>query len=149
MDTTTSPSTTEAESLPSSSTPLAAAVEEPVTPAVEPVEKAPEVEPAAVEPEKVTPIVDPAEDYEIEVGEDSNMSQADLDAIAAIASEQGLNKEQADALVAERESVLSQGMKIVNDAIAAKHATQVAAFNADLDFVGENKAGTFASITSS
>lgn len=122
-------------------TPLAAAA----TPAAEPA-AAPAAATSAAEPAS-DPAPSVVEDYEIEVGDDSNLSQADLDAIATIASEKGLNKEQADALVTERETFLKQGLDLSASRLAEKHKNLESEFYKDLDFVGEKKAESFASIS--
>ena len=101
-------------------------------------------EPTTEEPATETPAED--EGYELELEDDSPLSQEDLDAIATEAAEKGYTKEQADAIVKQQESLVSKGIKVQLDAHNALIAANTAELNADINFVGDKREESFASI---
>lgn len=86
------------------------------------------------------------EGYEITLEENSPLTQEDLDAIAAEASTRGLTEEQAGELIKLRESMFSRGDEFAKQAELTRQKTAAEEFNKDLDFVGDKKAESFASI---
>lgn len=132
-----------------SDTPLAQAavapVADPVVPAVAP------VVPVAADPAipaVVAPVADPAAvaDYELELDDTSPLSQEDLDAIAQEASDNNLNKEQAEALIKTRESFFEKGNNSYKIAQDAKLKASAEALNSHPDFVGDARVESFANI---
>ena len=79
-------------------------------------------EPKSVETQQV------AEDYDIEVDEDSPLTDEDINDIVSIAEDKGLTKEQAQKLINQKESIYKRGMEAkLNEAkgILAKLEKQV------------------------
>lgn len=86
------------------------------------------------------------EEYELELSEDSPLSQEELDAIAQYAGENALTKEDAEALIANRESLVKQGMQISEQRLQEQYKKLSSDFLSDPDFNEENRAESFASI---
>ncbi len=88
----------------------------------------------------------PDEGYDLTLEDSSPLTQDDLNAIAQEASDRGLTVDQAGELIKQREGDYSKGFDAykANESARLKEASD--AFNKDLDFVGDKKAESFASI---
>jgi len=118
----------------------------PISDAIVPVAD-PDVAPVA-EATSTPPVVeDPiSEDYDLELADDSPLSQADLDAVAQEASDRGLNLEEANKLIAQREGFYKSGSESVQAANNARLNEDNRKFNLDPEFSGEKRVESFALI---
>jgi hypothetical protein len=96
------------------------------------------------EKKEEAPVAD--EGYDLELPENSILSQEDLDAIAEYASINGLSKEAAEKLIAIKENSYKGGMDKVQAEISAKHKADFEAIQKDPIFIGEQKAKTYESM---
>jgi len=106
--------------------------------------KAEEPEATSEEPEAETSTED--DGYELELSDDSILSQEDLDAIATEAAEKGYTKEQAEAVIKQQENLISKGIEAQNKYLSNILDERKAEFDKDPDFGGEKRAESFASI---
>lgn len=99
--------------------------------------------PAVVAP----PVVVAPAEYDIEVADDSPLSDAELDGIAAHASKFGLSKEEAQALVLAQEGLYVKGKTAAETAYSQKMEQHRTALNAHPDFSGEKRATSWDSVS--
>jgi arsenate reductase-like glutaredoxin family protein len=92
--------------------------------------------------EKAEPV-----EYDLEVAEDSPISQEELDAIAATAGKYGLSKEEAQKLVETAENKYKAGVSKAETALQEKIKAQVDEIKKDPIFSPDKKDATFASIS--
>jgi hypothetical protein len=88
----------------------------------------------------------PTEGYELELSEDSPLSDEDFDAIVAEANEFKLTKEQAESRIKQAESLYTKGQQDAYKPRMEYYKNQVDLFNKDPDFNGDNKAAAYLSI---
>lgn len=156
-----SPTTTPTDTTPASSTPPSqstttppastgssepatppAAAAEPATPPSAP------AAPAAGEPPAATPPAsEPPAEYEIEVADNSPLSDDQLQKIAQHAEKYGLTKEEAQALVADQEALISQGRNSEVERYNAQLEQKRNALNTHPEFSGDKKAEAWDSVT--
>jgi len=106
------------------------------------------VDPAVIPAEVVVePTVVLDEEYEIEIADDSPLSQEDLDAIATYAHENGLTKEAADKLVLIKEAAVKKSTQSVRDEYTTKGQADYAAMMLDPIFEASAQQGTYDSIS--
>jgi len=98
--------------------------------------------------EEVAP-TDPVQEYEeydLELAENSSLSEDDLNEIAQEASRLSLSKEDAEKLLLLKENSYKKGLSKHEAEYAAKIQSARAEIEADPDFIGDKKLDTFASI---
>jgi len=82
------------------------------------------------------------EGYDLELSDDSPLEQEDLDAVAEIASANGLNKEQADSMIKKMEASYAKGMNVSQ----AKLEGFKSELMKDPDFIGDKGKESFFAI---
>lgn len=85
-------------------------------------------------------------EYELEVAEDSVLTQEDLEEIVKIAEEQNLNKVQAENLIKQREQLLKKGYSKAEAKIQEEYKKAQSELMAHPEFTGEKKVKSFESI---
>jgi hypothetical protein len=103
------------------------------TPAATPAQTSEVIAAAAV----AAPVETPPEDYEIELSEDSPLSDEDLQVISDYASENNLTKEQADKLITLKESAYKKGEATFKSAEEKKVLDARTQLLADPEFSGD------------
>jgi len=93
-----------------------------------------------------TPATNESEEYEIELSDDSPLSEEDLNEIAAEASRLNLSKEDAQKLLALKESTYKKALTIAEQKQLEKINTAKKEILSHPDFTGDNKIKTFESI---
>lgn len=111
------------------------------------------VQPASAEskPEESKPTTDAAadefEEYELNLFEGSNLTEEDLNEIAAEASRLNLSKEDAEKLLQLKDSAFKKAIALKEQEYNAKIQEARKKIESDPDFVGDKKEQSFASIS--
>ncbi len=139
----TTPLETSLENPTSTSTPTETLENSQLTPQEEPSSKSTALEEAT---KGTTQQIEAEEEYELELADESPLSQEDLDAIAQFASDNKLSKVQAEALIKDKETLFNKGKETATISQTEKINKMAESFNNDPDFVGDNRASSFESI---
>lgn len=86
------------------------------------------------------------QEYELELSDDSPLSQEELDMIAEYAAENNLTKEEAQGLIDNREALVNQGLTLAQQQMQQKYKKLSENFNSDPEFSGEKRAENFMAI---
>ena len=95
----------------------------------------------------VPPVTPPAPiTYDLKIAETSPLSQADVDAVLAVAKEHSLSNEQAALLLSQRETAVTELTTRSQEALNANKAAWVSEVQADKVMGGDNYNATLASV---
>lgn len=146
----TTPDTSTPPSQSTTTPPASTGSSEPATPpAAAPATppSAPATPPAGEPPAATPPADEPPSEYEIEVADNSPLSDDQLQKIAQHAEKYGLTKEEAQALVSDQEALISQGRNSEVEKYNAQLEQKRHALNSHPEFSGEKKAEAWDSVT--